>query len=110
MLRKIRKKLLFCLAISTRHYLKSAIFFVQTLLQIKSNLLLNQTLLLVYFEWSGLEPVSPCLGLDPILTCLGLGLDSVSTPQSLGLVSVSIHSGLGHDLVLVSVFFTTTLV
>ena len=38
---------------------------------------LNKTLLLVYFEWSGLDPVSPCfgLGLDPVSPCLGLGLD-----------------------------------
>lgn len=55
-----------------------------TQLQIKSNFSPSQTLLLVCFEWSGLDPVSPCLGLE---------LDSVS--PSLGLVSASIHLGLG---------------
>ena len=47
--------------------------------QIQLGLFPSQALLLVYVEWSGLDPVSPCLG---------LGLDSAS-----------IQSGLGHDLV-----------
>ena len=77
------------------------IFCSNTQLQIQSNFLSRQTLLLVYFKWSGLDSVSPCLGLglDSVSPCHGLGLDSVSTPLSLGLVSVSIHSGFGHDLV-----------
>lgn len=39
----------------------------------------------------------------------GLHWKTKVTPQSLGLVSVLIHFGLGHDLVLVNVVLTTTL-